>query len=282
MDIYIATFIIAISTGFLAWAMIELGSKASSEYKDRFQTETQVHMHELFFSADPKRLFIANISAMFLCAMLAWLMLGSVIVVVVVAAVFLFLPRWAFTWLRKRRIETIETQLPDALLMISGGARAGQSLLLAMRQIAGEVDAPLSQELDVIMREQRLGVALEDSLENFSRRVPTQSVGLMVSAMRIANETGGGLAETLERTAETLRATHAMELKIRSLTAQGKMQAWVVGLLPVFMIWILHKLEPEPMSMLWTTPVGYAVLATIILMEIFGVMLIRRIVAIEI
>src|SRR5690606_11839655 len=84
--------------------------------------------------------------------------------------------------------------------------------------------------------------------ENLARRIPAQPVKLMVSAMRIANETGGGLAETLERTATTLRSQHAMALKIRALTAQGKLQAWVVGLLPVFLLWVLHRMEPDAMA----------------------------------
>ncbi|HHW63890.1 MAG TPA: pilus assembly protein, partial [Rhodocyclaceae bacterium] len=107
-------------------------------------------------------------------------------------------------------------------------------------------------------------------------------VKLMVSAMRIANETGGSLAETLERTAGTLRSQHAMELKIRALTAQGKLQAWVVGLLPVFLLWVLARMEPEAMSLLWTTQLGWGVLGAVIVMELIGVLLIRRIVAIDI
>ena len=73
-----------------------------------------------------------------------------------------------------------------------------------------------------------------------------------------------------------------MELKILALTAQGKLQAWVVGLLPVFLLWVLHRMEPEAMAQLWTTQLGWGVLAAVIVMEFIGVLLIRRIVAIDI
>ena len=73
-----------------------------------------------------------------------------------------------------------------------------------------------------------------------------------------------------------------MALKIRALTAQGKLQAWVVGLLPVFLLWVLHRMEPEAMAQLWTTQLGWGVLAAVIVMEFIGVLLIRRIVAIDI
>ena len=130
--------------------------------------------------------------------------------------------------------------------------------------------------------QQRLGVSLDDSLDNLARRLPVQSVTLMVSAMRIASETGGGLAETLERTSATLRSQRAIELKIMALTAQGKMQAWVVGLLPVFLLWVLTHMEPEAMALLWTTHMGWGVLGCVVIMEFFGVWIIRRIVAIDV
>jgi tight adherence protein B len=104
----------------------------------------------------------------------------------------------------------------------------------------------------------------------------------VVSAMRIASETGGGLAETLERTSFTIRSRLQMEGKIGALTAQGKLQAWVVGLLPMVLMAILNKMEPEAMSMLWHTRVGWATLAVIAIFECMGVYVIRKIIAIDV
>jgi tight adherence protein B len=143
-------------------------------------------------------------------------------------------------------------------------------------------EAPLAQEFTLMLREQRLGVTLEQSLNNLARRVPTQATVLVVSAMRIASETGGGLAETLERTANTIRSRLQMEGKIGALTAQGKLQAWVVSLLPMLLMLILNHMEPEAMSYLWHTRLGWATLAGIALLESLGVYVIRRIVAIDV
>lgn len=133
-----------------------------------------------------------------------------------------------------------------------------------------------------MLREQRLGVSLDDALEGLSRRVPLQSMTLAVSAMRIAAETGGGLAEALERAAHTLRSKLAMEGKIRALTSQGKLQAIVVGLLPLGMLLALMKLEPADMGLLFTTHMGWGTLAVIVVLEFLGVLLIRKIVAIDV
>ena len=126
------------------------------------------------------------------------------------------------------------------------------------------------------------GVTLEQSLNNLARRVPTQTTVLVVSAMRIATETGGGLAETLERTAQTIRARLQMEGKIGALTAQGKLQAWVVGLLPVGLALVLNKMEPEAMSYLWHSQIGWGTLAILAVLEFLGVYVIRKIIAIDV
>jgi tight adherence protein B len=133
-----------------------------------------------------------------------------------------------------------------------------------------------------MLREQRLGVTLEQSLSNLNRRVPTPTTTLVVSAMRIANETGGGLAETLERTANTIRSRLQMEGKIQALTAQGKLQAWVVGLLPIVLMLVLNKMEPDAMAMLWSTRMGWATLVGIAFFEFMGVYVIRKIIAIDV
>lgn len=273
---------VAAAVALLVWALTDLGGRWLVAYRTRFTRDTHFSMRELFLFADPSRLYALNLGFMLLAAVAAWLLTHSLGVAVVVAVLLALMPRLIFKWLRNRRVENIEQQLPDALLMISGAAKAGLSLASAVRQVSAELAPPLSQEFQLMQQEQRLGVSLNDSLENLSHRVPVPSVNLMVSAMRIASETGGGLAETLERTATTLRSQHAMELKIRALTAQGKLQAWVVGLLPVFLLWVLTKMEPDAMALLWTTQIGWGVIAAVVIMEFFGIWIIRRIVAIDV
>ena len=282
MNLGVVLAVVAVTIALLVWALVDIGTRLLQVWRERFTRETGFHLRELFLFVDPARLYVLNLALTLLGALAAWLLSASLLMALVAAIVLALTPRGVLRWLRKRRVEHIEQQLPDALQMLAGTARAGLSLPAAMRQVSAELTPPLQQELLLVQHEQRLGVSLDDALENLARRVPAQPVTLMVSAMRIANETGGGLAETLERTATTLRSQHAMELKIRALTAQGKLQAWVVGLLPVFLLWVLHRMEPEAMAQLWTTQLGWGVLAAVIVMEFIGVLLIRRIVAIDI
>lgn len=282
MNLTLVLVVVAITIALLVWALADIAIRLLHAWRDRFTRETGFHLHELFLSLDPARLYTLNLALTLLIAGAAWLLTANFVVALVVATGLALAPGAVLRRLRARRCERIEQQLPDALQMLAGTARAGLSLPAALRQVTTELAPPLAQELLLVQHEQRLGVSLDDVLENLALRVPAQPVKLMVSAMRIANETGGGLAETLERTATTLRSQQAMELKIRALTAQGKLQAWVVGLLPIFLLWVLSRMEPDAMAMLWTTRLGWGVLAAVLVMEFIGVLLIRRIVAIDI
>ena len=282
MIVIVLSIAVAVAVALLVWALTDVGGKLLTLYRERFTRDTHMDLRELFMFADPSRLYAINLAVMLLAAIFAWGLSQSVVLAAGVAALLGFAPRLLFSWLRRRRMDAIQLQLPDALLMIAGAVKAGLSLVSAVRQVSAELAAPLSQEFRLMQYQQRLGVSLDDSLDNLARRLPVQSVTLMVSAMRIASETGGGLAETLERTSATLRSQRAIELKIMALTAQGKMQAWVVGLLPVFLLWVLTHMEPEAMSLLWTTHMGWGVLGCVVIMEFFGVWIIRRIVAIDV
>jgi len=206
----------------------------------------------------------------------------SVIACLIVLLALGLAPRFLYALMRQRRLDKFEYQLPDALMMLAGGMRAGVGLTSALQQLVAESQAPIKQEFSLILREQRLGVTMEQSLANLARRVPTQTTVLVVSAMRIAVETGGSLSETLERTAHMIRSRLQMEGKIKALTAQGKMQAWVVGLLPLLLMLVLDHMEPEAMSQLWHTPMGWGVLAIVAFLEIMGLYIIRKIVMIDV
>lgn len=272
----------ALAAGLLAWFAIDAGSAALARYRARFTDRARFQVQEFFLAIDPRRLFAANLGLMTVGALLAWLITGSLVLAVPALFVLALVPRLLYRLLRLRRLRRFEEQMPDALMMISGALRSGVALSAAMQQLVESSAPPLGQEFSLLLREQRLGVSLEQSLDHLARRVPTQTTVLVVSAMRIASEAGGGLAETLERTASTVRARLQMEGKIRALTAQGKLQAWVVGLLPVGLMMVLNKMEPEAMGLLWHSRLGWATLAVVAFLEAMGVYVIRKIISIDV
>lgn len=206
----------------------------------------------------------------------------NIIIIFLVISSLLILPFFVIKLIQKRRLALFEKQLPDAIDLMAGALKSGGSLTNALAMIAEEFPKPLSDEIGLIIREQKLGVNIDTSLQNFSQRMPYDSVILTVSAIRVSVQTGGELSDALKNIAITLRSIEQAEGKIKALTAQGKMQAWVVGLMPVLLIIALNKMEPAAMSQLWTTTVGYIALAVIVILEILGIIFIRKIVNIDV
>lgn len=271
-----------LAAGLLAWALAGIGKEGLATYRDRFTAAARFRLDELFLFIDPAHLFAANLALVALVGLSGWLASGQPLVGLALAVVTALLPGLAYRRLCARRMRLIEGQLADALLVVAGGLRAGVSLTHALQQLVREGRPPLAQEFDLVLREQRLGVGLDEALEHLAARVPLQSLTMVIAAMRIAGETGGSLAEALERGARTVRSQRAMEEKIRALTAQGKLQALVVGLLPALLLLVLGRMEPEAMAVMWSTPMGWATLGVVAVLEACGVMLIRRIVAIDV
>ena len=276
------TAVVAIAAGMLAWFAIDVGTVTMARYRASFTERTRFQVQEFFLFIDVKKLFLANLAVMSLGGAATWALAGSMLLAVPVFFALALLPRLLYAWMRQRRMLQFEHQLPDALMMMSGGMRAGIGLSSAIAQVVAEAPAPVGQEFSLLLREQRMGLTLEQSLNNLARRMPTQTTSLVVSAMRIASETGGGLAETLERTASTIRSRLQMEGKIRALTAQGKLQAIVVGLLPVGLMLVLNAMEPQAMALLWHSRVGWATLVVLGILEFMGVHVIRKIIAIDV
>lgn len=252
------------------------------DYKKGFTSSASITMEEMFLFIDPQKLFFVNVGVVLTVPILVWMLTGKLILAVVVTLVALILPRFLYGFIKGKRLEGIVAQLPDALNMMAGSLRSGASLAIALDLVATETDPPLSQELSLLLREQKLGISLEDAMESMSKRLHLEEIDLFVSAVTISKSVGGNLAEVLERLAQTLRSKAVMEGKIKALTAQGKLQGIVVGLLPVFMGFALNYLEPEAMAPMFSTWYGWVTVGVISLLLIVGGVFIRKIIAIDV
>jgi len=180
-----------------------------------------------------------------------------------------------------RRIAIVES-LPDALQQMGGALRAGATFNAAVQSLVAEREGPMSQELSLMLREQRLGIRVDESLENLGDRVKSEEMDIVVSAILIAQDVGGNLAEVLSRLADSLRAKITMEGRIKSLTAQGVMQGYVVTALPTFVMLALLLVEREAIMPLFTSLLGWIFLTIIVSLQLCGGVFIRKIVSIDI
>ncbi len=271
-----------LSASLLAYGVFERGSELMSSYKETFTESASANAADMFMFIDATRLFYINLIAIIVFPLLIWLLIGDLLTATAVFILLAVLPGVMYSRIRKKRLKKFEEQLPDGLMMLSGAMRAGASLNIALEGLVKEQPAPLGQEFELFMREQRLGTDFEKSLDHMEARLPIQDFAMLTSALRINREIGGNLAEIIESLAETLRRKQQMEGKIESLTAQGKMQGVVMTGLPILLGVLLYFLEPESMEKLWTTTIGYGVLAVIFFMETLGYIMIQKITSIDV
>ena len=267
----------------LAWLMISATAQSKLEtYREDFTSSASSNMADMFMFVDPNQLFRINIIVLVVVPLFIWLLLGDWITTLAAFILILILPTYFYRAMKKKRLQTIEAQLPDALAMVAGSMRAGASLSIALDNLVAEQPAPLSQEFEIFTQEQRLGVEFDLSLTNMENRIPLQDFSMLLTALRINREVGGNLADTIDSLGDTLRRKGTMEGKIQSLTAQGKLQGIVMTGLPILLGVLLNFLEPEAMGKLWTTGIGWTVLAVVIVMEMLGYFMIRKITAIDV
>jgi len=276
---WLASFIAAAS---IFWLCVRSATAGVGRYREQFADSTRRTLEQMFLFIDTQQLWTLNALVIATVGVLGWFLSGSIIVAAACCVIGYFLPRILFAVFKYRRLRTLRGQMPDAIMLVAGGLRAGASLPGALTQMVAEMQPPISQEFELFLREQRIGVSFEDALASFEARVPVEEVALLSSALRVSRETGGNLAETLERLAGTLREKLTIEGKIRALTAQGKLQGIVVGLLPIALMAVLFRMEPEAMYPLIHAWYGWATLAFIAAMELVGALIIRKIVSIDV
>jgi tight adherence protein B len=273
---------VAVASSILAGLLTHYGSNMLARGREFLVRRADVLLREMFIFTDANRLYLLVVACTVLALLGGYFYTDTLVAGLGIACAAAVLPLAIVRWLQRRRRNELERQMPEALIMLAGGLRAGASLAGALRELAKEMPAPLGAEFTLALREQRLGVPLDTALDHLAQRLDQDCSSLAVAAMRIAHESGGGLAEALERVAATLRAQFALQAKIKALTAQGRLQAVIVGLLPLALFAALHRMEPDEMGLLFTTRVGWATLCAIVVLEFSGLLLLRRIVRIDV
>jgi tight adherence protein B len=224
---------------------------------------------------------------------LVYFLLNSSIWVAVIGFVAgLYAPRMYIGYAANRRMNTFNNQLGDTLNLWVNALRSGYSVLQAMESIATEMPPPVSREFERVVQEVRLGLGLEEALANMYRRVPSEDLDLVITAVNIQREVGGNLAEVLDNISFTIRERVRIKGEIKTLTAQGRVSGWIISLLPIGLGFILYLMNPDYVSELWVKekpwiwpevfPCGWIVLGVAAMLIGIGALAIRKIVDIEV
>ena len=179
-----------------------------------------------------------------------------------------------------RRIR-FENQLEDALISMSNTLKTSPTMEYAVSLVREAMSPPASEEFALVERDARL-YSMDRALERLGDRMRSQDLNVVLAAIKVSQEVGANLSEMLHTIATTLREIKRLQGLIESKTAEGKMQAWVMGALPVFLGVALFFIDPKMITPLFTTNVGLVILSVVILFEVTGVYLIRRITSVDV
>nr|WP_302328460.1 type II secretion system F family protein [Salirhabdus salicampi] len=183
---------------------------------------------------------------------------------------------------REKRLARSSIQLPQALSTLATAMKSGFSFMQAMQLVSKEIPDPLGTEFGQAIREINLGISSEVAFQNMTERLPNEDLKLVVNAVIIQRSTGGNLAELLETIEETINERVRIKDELKALTAQGRMSAWIISLLPVVLGLFLNLMSPEYFGPMLTHPVGWLLLGLGIVSGVFGWILIQRIIKIEV
>jgi tight adherence protein B len=266
---------------FVTLVVLGVLSKAYEQYQERYIVKSMNDLSDMFLFIDPRQMLVLNIASMIMLGVGSYLLINPL--VAIGATIFgFFLPMILVKHYRKRRIARFNSQLVDALQAMANAFKAGLTFQQSIEQVSKDSYPPLQQEFGLFVKEAKLGVPLEEALNNMSRRVGSDDLELVATATNISRQLGGNMAEMYETLSSTIRERFRLEGKIDALTAQGKLQGWVVSAMPLVLGVVLNYMRPDLMQPMLDHIFGYVLVAAIMLMEIMGILIIRRITNIDI
>jgi tight adherence protein B len=215
--------------------------------------------------------FIAGLMA----ALAAYTVL-NVIPAIVLSVVAAAIPILHVAWQRKKRLRKFNAQLPDTLDLLSRSLAVGHAFSESLNQVASEMPDPIAAEFRATFEEQKLGLSTKVALDRLTERVPLMDLRLCVTAMHIQRETGGNLAEILEKVSQTIRERFKIMEDFRSMTTSARASGWILCALPFALVFVLTVLDPNYMSVLVHDQRGHYVIAFAIVWQTIGMLLIKK------
>ena len=232
-------------------------------------------MEKMFYDKSPKSIVMLYFILPVIFGLAGVLFLPSPIFAIFTGMIGLAVPNIILKLRYKRRIQKFNGQLVDAINMLSSCLKGGLSLLQGFEVLVEEMPAPMSQEIGLVVRENKMGIPVEESLINLNKRINIEELGLIINALLVARETGGDLTKVFSRLTVTIRDNRKLKESIKTLTLQGRMQGMIMSFLPiVFVAWVV-SVNRHHFDIMLTSDIGRMLLIAAVVLQIFGMILIK-------
>lgn len=288
---WIAPLLFMISVGGLAFFAIRVLSTGAEAYSREYTAEAARQLEDMFLFIPPRHILDLAVGCALTAFVIIFLAFGGLTPNTLFQGLLLGLLAGYAAWqlpdallriAKQRRLQRFNEQLVDSLMNMSNALKAGFSILQSFETVVRQGRNPISQEFGVFLHQVRIGVNIDDALANLQVRVGSEDLTLMVSAIEIARQTGGNLTEVFEKIAHTIRERMRIETRIRTLTAMGRLQAIVIGAMPIVLGLAVFFLDPSMMLTFIHSTFGMVILGIAAAFEVIGVLIIRRIIRIDV
>jgi tight adherence protein B len=248
--------------------------------------ELAPRLQKLLYQADLKwtagKLLLLSLTCFLIPSYLIHLKTHAVILPLLIGVLLGGIPFAVVLQKRNQRFKKFEQGLPEAIDLMVSALRVGHSLNAAIGLVTRECPDPISSEFRICFDEQNYGLEVRAAMSNLVTRVPLQDLRMVVTAILIQKESGGNLAEVLDKTAHVIRERFRLKKQVQVHTAQGRLTGWILSFLPIALGIGLYFLNPDTMSLLWKREIGLKLLCGAGTMTIIGALIIRKIVRMEV
>lgn len=191
------------------------------------------------------------------------------------------LPLLYLQYKRSQRMAKLERQLPESLDLIGRALRAGHAFSASLKMVGEEMAEPIAGEFRIVHDEINFGVSMQQALTHLSERVPLTDLRYFVVAVLIQRDSGGNLTEILSNLSRLIRERLKLLARVKVLSSEGRMSAWILGLMPFFLAGVISAVNPEFMRPLWTDPIGIAIVKYMLILMLIGFVIMRKIIKIR-
>ena len=262
-----------------AWKLLPSAYKGFSDWRLRQIDQQKRSLKEMMLFVDPKKIVMFNVVcpvASILIFSLIGLKFGSVIIGGLIGLALGFLiPSIVLKQMISGHKNKFNSQISDGLMILSSCLKGGLSLLQAIEAVSEELPPPISQEFGLILRENKMGMSLEESFEKLNKRLPSEELNLLTTAILVARETGGDITQLFSTLINTIRAKLKLVDSVKTLSMQGKIQGIVMSILPIAFAVMVYSFNPHYFDVMLANPIGRILLIYAVISELVGIFLIK-------
>ena len=270
------------SVALISWELTPLGARRYDKFQTKRVKRDAGVLDKMFLAVPKQKLRLIYIFSPLVLGGAGFIFSQSMAVAAIAAVFGLILPTLIIKIIKKQRLAKFGVQLIDGLMVLSSSLKGGLSLIQSIEVMVEEMPPPLSQEFALVMRENKMGVSLDESLGRMNKRIKSEDLNLVVTAIDIARETGGNLTEPFEKLMISMRDKAKLIGKVKTLTLQAKLQGLIMSLMPIVFGIVVFYMNPGFFDIMIKSSTGQMLLMVAGALEVVGALLLLRLSKVEV